>query len=49
MGFPWRELIDGMGLPILVILIMLAPAIVGALLGEIIRFFRHLFGRDDAE
>ena len=38
MGFPWRELIDRMGLPILIILIMASPAIVGCLLGEVIRF-----------
>lgn len=49
MGFPWRELIDGMGLPILIILIMASPAIIGCLLGEVIRFFKQLFGKDDDE
>lgn len=47
MGFPWEEVIDGMGLPILIILLMLSPAIVGALIGQIARLIRNIFSRKD--
>lgn len=49
MPFPWRDVLGGLGLPILVVLIVLSPAIVGALIGEIIRFFKNIFGRGDEE
>lgn len=47
MDFPWEEIIDGMGLPILIILLMLSPAIIGALIGQIARLIRSIFSRKD--
>lgn len=47
MGFPLEEIIGGMGLPILIILLMLSPAIIGALIGQIGRLFRNIFSRKD--
>ena len=48
MDFPWEEIIDGMGLPILIILLMLlSPAIIGALIGQIAKLIRNIFIRKD--
>ena len=47
MDFPLKELLEGLGLPIIIILFMLSPAIVGALLGQIIRLFLNIFGKGD--
>lgn len=47
MGFPWEEVIGGMGLPILIILLMLSPAIIGTLIGQIARLIRNIFSRKD--
>lgn len=51
MGSILLELL-GAALPIVIIitLIMAAPAIIGSLIGQIIRFFRNIFGgKDDDE
>lgn len=34
-------------LTVIVVLIMAAPAIIGSLIGQILRFFRNLFGGKD--
>lgn len=49
MGFPWEEVLAGLGLPILVVLFLASPAIFGCLLGEVLRFFKLLFGKDEDE
>ncbi len=47
MDFPLADILGGLGLPILIILLMLSPAIIGTLIGQIIRFFRYIFGAKD--
>lgn len=50
MDFPLEDILGGLGLPILIVLIMLSPAIIGALIGQIIRLIRNLLGlKDDDE
>ena len=48
MSFPWEALLPLFGFVGVVLLFMLAPAILGSLIGQIIRFFKSLFsGKDD--
>ena len=47
MGFPWGALLTMIAVPMIFLLIGLSPAIFGALIGQIIRFFRNLFGGKD--
>ena len=47
MDFPWDALLTIVGIFIIFALIGFAPSILGMLIGEIIRFFRNLFGGDD--
>lgn len=47
MEFPWEIVPILLGATAVVVVIMLAPAIVGSLIGQIIRFFRNLFGGGD--
>lgn len=47
MDFPWDALVTFVGIALILILIMLAPGLLGMLIGEIVRFFRNLFGGDD--
>ena len=50
MEFPWADVLGGILLAVVVIgLIMLSPAIIGTLIGQIIRFFRNLFSDKDDE
>ena len=53
MDFPWDALwiLASALIPLVVIavLFMASPAIIGALIGQIIRFFRYLFGKKDDE
>lgn len=51
MGFPWTDVLGGIvPIAVIVVLLMLSPAIIGSLIGQIIRFFRYLFGiKDDDE
>ena len=44
MDFPWADVLGGLGLPILIVILMCSPMIVGMLIGQIIKFFRYLFG-----
>jgi len=49
MEFPLAELLGAL-IPIMVIivLVMMFPAIIGALIGQILRFFKNIFcGKDD--
>jgi len=48
MDFPLADVLGGI-VPIAVVigLLMLSPAIIGSLIGQIIRFFRYIFGRKD--
>ena len=50
MEFPWADVLGGI-LPAVVVigLIMLSPAIIGTLIGQIIRFFRNFFSDKDDE
>ena len=43
----WDALGASVGISLILILIPLAPYILGALIGQIARFFRNLFGGDD--
>lgn len=47
MDFPWDALGILVGVVLIFALIGFAPSLLGMLIGEIIRFFRNLFGGDD--
>ena len=47
MDFPWDALGTIMGIGLIFTLIVLAPDLLGMLIGQIARFFRNLFGGDD--
>lgn len=47
MDFPWDALGIIVGAGLIFALIACAPSLLGMLIGEIARFFRNLFGRDD--
>ena len=47
MDFPWDALWTVLGICAIGALVLLAPSILGILIGEIGRFFRNLFGGDD--
>ncbi len=49
MDFPWDALGTIVGISLIFLLILLSPYILGALIGQILRFFRNLFGGDDDE
>ena len=51
MSFPWEALLTmlgiSFGLALLFLLICNFPVIIGALIGQILRFFKNLFGGKD--
>ena len=47
MDFPWDALGTIVGVVLILALIAFAPSLLGMLIGEIVRFFRNLFGGDD--
>ena len=49
MDFPWDALGTILGIGLIFTLICLSPYILAGLLGQILRFFRNLFGGDDDE
>ncbi len=47
MDFPWEVIPIFLGATAVVVVIMAAPAILGSLIGQIIRFFRSILGGGD--
>ena len=50
MDSPWADVLGGIiPITVVIVLLMLSPAIIGTLIGHIIRFFRYLFGIKDED
>lgn len=47
MDFPLKELIDGLGFPVYLLLLMLLPVIVGAIIAQVLRLIRNFFGKGE--
>ena len=43
MDFPWADVLGGLGLPILIVILMCSPMIIGALIGQIIKLITFLY------
>lgn len=47
MDFPWDALLDIIVIPMIFVLILLSPYILGAFIGQVIKLFRNLFSEKD--